>query len=235
MKNKIQLVLSIFFAKLIRTLGLKFYILNRILNKNEKNLLVFYNTQSPSYLIDVGWFDSLEKKMCININGEYMPWISYPMYEFLDNRIKEDFVVFEYGMGASTYYWVKKVKTIVSVDNDLAWYNEVKNKNQKSILHYMKIETGNDYVNSISLDNLLYDIIFIDGRKRLECVYKSIKFLTKRGVVILDNSDRDKYAKAFDFFNKKGFRELTIGGLVVSHYMKSSTTIFYKNDNCLKI
>jgi hypothetical protein len=42
-----------------------------------------------------------------------------------------------------------------------------------------------------------FDFIFIDGRARIECTLNAIPKLKKGGMLVLDNSDRDRYAPLF--------------------------------------
>ena len=228
-------IISKLFAFVIKITRIKYHILREILNQNESKVLTFENTQSPSYLKDVGWFTSINNKENI-FNGELVPWVSYPFIEFLIPRLKADFLVFEFGMGSSTVFFSKKCKKVVAVEHDHQWYVETKEnlKGSSNIdLKFRALENG--YEECINENDQEYDIIFIDGRKRLECLKNSVKHLSNSGTIILDNSDRTKYKDAFGYMSQSGFKEITISGLVIAHYMKSSTTIFYKEKNCLGI
>jgi len=228
---------STILSVLINLLGLKYFILKKILNADERNCLSFINTNSPSYLKDEGWFNSISNKKCIDKNGNVMPWISYSMFDFLDKRLNKNMVLFEYGMGASTSYFSSKIKDVYAIEHDEEWYKSVQvDLKEKSNCHllYSYVESD-DYVNAVSKCDKLFDIVFVDGRKRVKCIEKAESFLTDSGVIILDNSDRERYNSAFTFLYDKGFKSLTIGGLVVAHYMKSETTIFYRENNCLAI
>lgn len=228
-------IISKLFAFVISTTRIKYHVLREILNQNESKVLTFENTQSPSYLKDVGWFTSINKKENI-FKDELVPWVSYPFIEFLMPRLKDDFSVFEFGMGSSTVFFSKKCKDVVAVEHDNQWYMKTKEnlKGSSNIgLKFRALENG--YSKTINENDKEYDIIFIDGRKRLECLKNSISHLSNKGVIILDNSDRAKYKDAFGYMSQSGFKEITISGLVIAHYMKSSSTIFYKVKNCLGI
>ena len=83
--------------------------------------------------------------------------------------------------------------------------------------------------------NKTFDIILVDGRDRVNCIKQSIDCLTSNGVLILDDSQRDRYQEGIDFLHKKGFKSLEFEGLKAAHIGLSSTTIFYRTNNCFNI
>lgn len=228
-------IISKLFAFVINITRMKYHILRETLNQNESKVLTFENTHSPSYLKDVGWFTSINNQKNI-FNNELVPWVSYPFIEFLMPRLKADFAVFEFGMGSSTVFFSKKCKEVVAVEHDHQWYVKTKEnlKDSSNIdLKFRALENG--YSKTINENDKEYDVVMIDGRKRIDCLKNSVTNLSNKGVIILDNSDRAKYKDTFGYMSQSGFKEITISGLVIAHYMKSSTTIFYRKSNCLGI
>lgn len=53
--------------------------------------------------------------------------------------------------------------------------------------------------------------------------------------MILDDSHRERYAEAFTYVRKKGFKVLSLQGLKVSGYGLDQATIIYREGNCLGI
>jgi hypothetical protein len=66
-------------------------------------------------------------------------------------------------------------------------------------------------------------------------VKQSIERLSQIGVVILDDSSREKYSEAIDYAKNRGFRALSIEGLKPTGYQIHRTTILYRDNNCLNI
>ena len=228
-------IISKLFAFIIKTTRIKYHILREILNQNESKLLTFENTQSPSYLKDVDWFRTINENINI-FNNEIVPWMSFSFLEFITPRLKKDLSIFEFGMGSSTEFFSNKCKKVVSVDHDNDWYHSTKsNLESKDNIELNFRELDNGYQECINENDEEYDIIIVDGRKRMNCLKNSLNNLSVTGVVILDNSDRKKYFEAFEYMKNNGFREITISGLVIAHYMKSSTTVFYRPNNCLNL
>lgn len=66
-------------------------------------------------------------------------------------------------------------------------------------------EYRKDYVNYFSILNSYpdehFDFIIVDGRARPECVFSSYSKLKVGGLMILDNSERDRYRIVFDELN----------------------------------
>lgn len=61
--------------RIIRVLNIKQFVLSRLLNEDEKNVLKLYTfDESKSYLQNIGWFDSVRLKNNIDKDGNAIPW-----------------------------------------------------------------------------------------------------------------------------------------------------------------
>jgi spermidine synthase len=80
-----------------------------------------------------------------------------------------------------------------------------------------------------------FDVIIIDGRDRVNCCKQALAALSKSGVVVLDDSERDFYAPGITFLKKQGFKELVFSGISPGLFYYKTTSVFYKADNCLGI
>jgi hypothetical protein len=56
------------------------------------------------------------------------PWISFAAIDYLKKIVREDMRVFEYGSGGSTMFWISRVREVISVEHDLSWYANMKEK-----------------------------------------------------------------------------------------------------------
>ena len=141
--------------------------------------------------------------------------------------------IFEYGAGNSTIFLSNFVGTVTSVEHDELWYKDLKNKLKKNVrLIYSKPE---NYVDEIQKKKIKYDIVIIDGIKRNECAQKSIDYLSKRGVIIFDDTDRKKYEKSYMYLLDRGFKRIDFTGLAPCSINMNSTSVFYKEGNVLGI
>jgi hypothetical protein len=81
----------------------------------------------------------------------------------------------------------------------------------------------------------MFDIIVIDGRDRVNCAKNSLGALKEDGVIIWDNSERSKYAEGYAFLKDNGFKRIEFTGIGPVNSFAWSTTVFYRNKNCLAI
>ncbi len=193
---------------------------------------------SESYLVTTGFMKSKITRSLNGIDDEELPWMPYPIIDFLSERISKSIDIFEYGSGSSTIFFAKRAKTITSIEYDNSWYEIIKHKlaeykNSEIIFQ----EVSDSYIKKVSNHdpNMKYDLIIIDGRERVKCAIEAYKKLNKNGVLIFDDSHRDRYQKAFDFYVEKGFKRISFRGLKPSGMEIDETSIFYRSKNCLGI
>lgn len=192
--------------------------------------------RNKGYLYAMGWFESRKRNAAIDGMGRPIPWITYPCLTFLNDRIKNNFVVFEYGSGNSTLWWAQRAQKVISCEHDLVWYQHVSGKIPINVkLRHIELNYGGEYSNFIKQYEEKFDVIFIDGRDRLNCLQNSITALNSTGVIIFDNSDDESYLAGINLMIQKGFRRLDFVGPGPITTTIWQTTIFYKANNCLEI
>lgn len=182
-----------------------------------------------------GWFLSRQKGASVDADGNAIPWYTYSFLDAFSGRIPSDLRVFEYGSGNSTRWWAERVKEVIAVEHDEGWYNSVvSNLPENATLLFRNLE-DDAYPNAISESGKPFDLVIVDGRERVASVGGAVENLTKRGVIILDNSDRDKYHPAIELLKNKGFRQLKFTGFIPIDFVPSETSVFYRDHNCLGI
>ena len=55
-----------------------------------------------------------------------VPWLPFPVIDWLNDHLTKDMVVFEWGSGGSTEYIAKRVKRIISVEHHPIWFTKVR-------------------------------------------------------------------------------------------------------------
>ena len=109
---------------------------------------------------------------------------------------------------------------------------------------FRELNQTQDYLHEITIpaqakseskDNIKYDIIVVDGRRRNDCAMFAVDYLTEKGVIILDNSEREDYQPAKDFMKQKGFKQIDFWGIAPIIAYNNCTSVFYKVNNCLDI
>ncbi len=145
-------------------------------------------------------------------------------------------MVFEYGCGNSTLWWANHVKQVISCEHDREWYEKMKLRIQPNVdLHHIDLQYGGEYSKKISEYVGRFDIVIMDGRDRVNCSKNCVNSLKKSGVIIWDNSDRDCYKEGYDYLFQKGYKRIDFEGMGPVNVYSWSTSIFYKEDNCLRI
>ncbi len=184
---------------------------------------------------------------------EPMPWMNYEAVANIQKSITSNSLVFEYGSGSSTRYWISTGCKVVSVEHDKIFFQQMKDaladkceykliepepsalinvKSHESPESYKSSDFENHsfeaYVRAIDIyPNDYFDLVVIDGRARPACIKHAVPKIKRGGILVLDNSDRYYYLKNTKSF-LEGWPEKTYKGTVRGLLHKEQTTIFYK-------
>jgi hypothetical protein len=201
--------------------------------KRLKSILSFNH---KGYLNDIGWFKAFESHSPVDSDGNPIPWVTYSFIDFIKERLRKQHTVFEFGSGNSTFFYAKYAGLVVSVEHDKEWFEKiVKSKPENSEMIFCELVKGGDYCHMPVKLEEKFDIIIVDGRDRVNCCKQAVNALSANGVVVLDDSERDKYKQAVDFLLNSGFKHLSFSGISPGLFYRKSTSVFYKSDNCLGI
>lgn len=204
--------------------------------KNRQHIKLLLNNFFEGYLYETGWSRSVIEGKPVDKEGNALPWISIPTIELLKEKDLSQLFVFEYGAGNSTIWFSKRVNKIVSIEHDKEWFEFVQKMidANNSKVYFKELSYGGDYSRSI-LDYNDVDIALVDGRDRVNCAKNALTQLSEKGVIILDDAQRENYKEAKEYILSKGFKTLNLVGMNVGRAMKKVTTIFYRENNCLGI
>jgi hypothetical protein len=168
-------------------------------------------------------------KRLVNSNSvkSKLPWISFPVIDFLKENLTAESKVFEFGGGGSTLFFLDRAKEVVTVEHNKEWFDiiesHIQNKTSwtpifvepEKCSDFDSTQFSNpdayyssdkDYVNksfknyASSIDTFsdnYFDVVLVDGRVRPSCMKHSISKVKKNGYLILDNSDRAYYLTYF--------------------------------------
>lgn len=187
-----------------------------------------------STLRKYGWFRSYREKQSVDEDGNPVPWYTYPFTEFIKTRLRPDFTAFEYGSGNSTLWYASRISSITAVEHEREWFEFMKPKLSGNANVIFR-ERGAGYIRAVGEKDKKYQLIIIDGRDRVKSTLYAVKYLTDNGVLILDNSERHWYQEAKDYLRKNGFRRIDFTGMVPIVAQESTTSVFYRENNCLGI
>ena len=185
-----------------------------------------------NYLLSSGWINSLIHKKPVNQYSMAIPWYTYPAIEFIEDKIKRNFNVFEYGSGQSTFWWAERVNFIHSVEHNPIWIKpEIK---MKFNIKISLCESEHDYAKEIlKYPDNYFDCIIIDGLKRNQCAECCFKKVKQNGFIIFDNSDDKQNNSGIMFLMSKGFKRIDFYGLIPKLPYKGFTSIFFIDETVL--
>jgi len=180
----------------------------------------------------IGWQKSFLEGFSQDENSEALPWMTYGAIEFLQNNLNKNQQIFEFGCGASTLFFAKKVKKVIGLETNARWLSIIQSK-----LHQAQFENAEISLMPDGLENILYenfakncgekfDFIIIDSLKRFACAKNCLEALKPDGAIILDDSERKNYRKIFDFFAANNFQKTDFLGIAPGQLRLKNTTIF---------
>lgn len=196
-----------------------------------KGMTLLYSSRSD--LRSAGFFRSVASRRPVRADGTPLPWMNYCAISFLEERLGPELTIFEYGSGNSTLFFAERVASVVALEADRKWYDYVRGEMPANVtmLYHDPAEPG--YVDAIATTNRRYDIVIVDADERVACLLNSPDHLSERGVVILDDAQREEYQQGCAQMRAKGFRQLNLEGLKPAGIRFYRTTIFYRDGNCL--
>jgi hypothetical protein len=192
-------------------------------------------------------------KNSIFYESKPMPWMNYEAVVAIHNFINPGDLVFEYGSGSSTRYWISLGCKVVSVEHDKDFFQKmhgaladncdykliepeldsvINMKSHESPENYKSSDFNNHtfeaYVKAIDVypDNH-FNLVVVDGRARPSCIKHAIPKIRRGGALVLDNSDRNYYLKNTQSL-LEGWPQRTYRGTVRGLLHKEQTTIFHK-------
>lgn len=166
------------------------------INKNPKSLDAYtikILRGMELFLGNYGWMNSVKNWNCEDGSGSPIPWYTFSATEFLSSIDFSDCQVLEYGSGNSTLWWQSRVKKLVSVESDRAWFDRVsKQFVNKTNVEYKFCDDRENYVNQSELEKS--DVIIIDGAFRRQCSEAVTDAISGTGrarpfLIVFDNSD----------------------------------------------
>ncbi len=217
------------------TLSKKINTLLRLLVKPKMiNVLVsFYHS---GYLLETGWIRSYLNGFPVDKEGNSLPWFTLGFISFLEPRLDNNIKIFEYGAGNSTIYFSTRIKNLISIESDSAWLNQLKPKlPQHCIIESVTSADPGAYSKRIFDFDQKFDIVIVDAIFRNESMINCIPALSERGVIILDDSEREEYQSTINEMLKLGFKKIDFWGMAPGVTFNKCTSIFYKSINCLGI
>ncbi len=126
--------------------------------------------------------------------------------KWLEEWLEPSYCGCEFGSGFSTIWLAQRVKQLVSVDHDKAWYGIVNDAMEQFDIKNVDLICEPSlilYHKAVDKYNKTFDFVFIDGykSKRVECVNETYKKVRPNGILILDDSHKPYHSSIFKLLN----------------------------------
>ena len=213
-----------------RRTPLRWRFLRALLNRQFATQLA--SLALDGYLHDVGWTRSARERTVVDAAGSPVPWATYPFIEFVGPRLRKELLVFEYGAGASTFYYATHAGRVVAVEHDAAFAADIRPRLPGNAQLWEQ-PLGEAYVRAVTRLDAAPDVVSVDGRERVACALAALEVLPPRGVLILDDSERVEYEPACVRLTDAGFRRLDFWGFSPGLASRRCTSVFYRDGNVL--
>lgn len=177
---------------------------------------------------------SIDEKVCADKDGNPLPWYTYPAIEYLVQFDYSDKKIFEYGCGYSSAFWAGRALTVTSIEDNQSYFERWKNEFKMQNLDIRWRDEGEIYEQAIFEDDTKYDVIVIDGKRRVECAEAAVQKLADGGMIILDDSDRIntslEYVHAVEILKQANLLQVDFYGFCpMNNYTKTTSVFFSRN------
>jgi hypothetical protein len=182
----------------------------------------------------IGWSESRRRGRSFSAAGEPVPWLGYPVLEWLSSVVDPEMKVFEYGAGHSTLWFAPRVRELVSTEHDTGWSATV-SKLLPTNAEVSLRRTGGDATLGAHPDEYVdhlreypaghFDLILIDGMARADCVTAALELAGPETAIVLDNADRPRYREAVERLAAARLCEVDFVGIAPGETNLSCTTV----------
>lgn len=95
------------------------------------------------FLVPSGWALSSAKQKPLDARDKILPWFTYSAIEFLHHSVRQSDRVFEYGAGYGTLWWAMNANSVVAVEHDLQWIEQIRDSlpGNAQLIHRPAIES----------------------------------------------------------------------------------------------
>ena len=177
---------------------------------------------------------TMDEKICVDRDGNPIPWYTYPAIEYLAQFDYTNKKVFEFGCGNSSLFWANRAQKVTSIEDNLKWFEKWQKEFKHDRLSILWRDEGEIYENAILEQDDLQDLIIIDGKRRFQCASTALKRLNSGGMIILDDSDRvntsTEYQKAIAILQDADLIQVDFYGFCPMNNYTKTTSVFLKRD-----
>jgi hypothetical protein len=206
------------------------FLLGKLMDTNDFKLLAF---AQRGYLRDIGWFHALENIYLKDNRGDLIPKLSYPMIMLLNKVLSKEMKVLDFGTGFSTAYFAQKCEDVTVFEYSPFWNIIMSHRLPENVSWVLTESEKSDFINQKDL----YHILLIDCKnsRKAEALSLGLKKIKSNGVIIVDDSEDMLESDLFNLIQSKGYKRLDYWGIYPEEFNNKCSTLFYKEDNIIRI
>jgi hypothetical protein len=163
--------------------------------------------------------------------GKNVPWMAPPAVKHLDQLLSAEDVVLELGAGASTVWFARRTRRVVSLEPNLSWAQRV----NETLAGFPHAEVRVGPVGSLfaaALPELRPTVLIVDssdepGFARTDAIRLASSGGSLPRVIVLDDSDRARYRSASDILG--GWSASRFTGFRDKPLRLTETTVFKRD------
>lgn len=142
----------------------------------------------------VPWVRSLVGDQALEPIRARRPWMNYGGQRWLDRNVMPGWRVLEFGSGGSTLWLEDRGCETVAIEHDPHWADLVE-RHVSAPTKLLRRGVDDGYA---SPPEGPFELVIVDGLRRVECVLTSWERIRPGGWLLLDNSARPAYRDVFD-------------------------------------
>lgn len=193
------------------------------MSRGEMYLAALTNLLRNEY----GFVAATDSSLPCDASGNPMPLFTYPCIEYLTQFDLSRKRVFEWGAGMSTLFWMTRAASVVSIENNPAWFERLRPQVAANVR--LVLDDSDGFAAQIDAHDGQFDIIVIDSfGYRFDCAARAVDKLAPGGVVILDNAEW--HPKSAAEIRSRGLIQVDFSGFKATEFHASTTSLFLSRD-----
>lgn len=170
-----------------------------------------------------------------------LPWIAFPCVDFLTGYLEPTHNVFEWGGGGSTIFFLKKGCRVTTVESSAEWVQQLEaqvgelggDARSRWDLRYVPLSDNSDpavadYVQQVTVGGA-WDLILVDGWRRLKCLHEGLHHVKPGGALVLDNANQKQFVSVPQMMQTWERHELR--GLGVARSWVTRTDVYVRPED----
>jgi hypothetical protein len=193
---------------------------------------VLTSLQLLAELRRLGWHKNISGGMP-SCAAEPLPWFSYPAIRWLSAALRSSDRVFEYGAGASTLWFDRRVREIMSVEHDSQWFARLRQPEHGTILcepcsgtWWEGYDPDQDSYLRAIIAGAPWDVVVVDGMARNAAVQYALDHLNPEGIIVVDDTHNSQSASGQRTLARAGFGRVDFEGVKPGLGIVQTTTVF---------